>query len=93
MKTILQIHTAQNLIGKTIKWTAPGSRENGPYTGLAKITSVDASRRRPITSETIEGDDLDYAFVNEYSAEDVEMGLLCYSDGDRYVTFEEVNNA
>jgi len=85
MKTILKINTAQNLIGKTIKWTTPGSRENGSYTGIAKITSVDASRERPITSETIEGDVLDYAFV--------EMGLLCYGDGDRCVTFEEVNNA
>lgn len=88
MKTILQIHTAQQLIGKIITWSAPSSRWNSPYTGVAKITSVDASRSRPITSETIEGDDLDYAFV-----EDVEMGLLCYGDGDRCVTFEEVNNA
>lgn len=90
MKTVLQIHTANQLIGKTIKWTATGSRENGLYNGLSKITAVDPTNRRPITSETLEGDNLDFAFVNQYSAEDVEFGLLSYSDGDRYVTFEEV---
>ncbi len=90
MKTILQIHTAEKLIGKTIFWQAPAYKHNEPYGGTAKILEVDNSNRNPITSETISGDDLDYAFVNEYNIEDVEMGLLSYSDGDRYVTFFEV---
>lgn len=88
MRTILQIHTAQELIGKTIIWNAPASKYNATYGGVAKIVSVDPDNRRPIKTETISGDYLDYAFVDEYEKEDVEMGLLCYSDGGRHVTFE-----
>jgi hypothetical protein len=86
METLgLNIRAAKTLIGKTIQWKAPGYKTT--YTGIAIITAVDESSQRPLTVKTIEGDDLQYAFVNEYNKEDVEIGALCYSDGDRYVTY------
>jgi hypothetical protein len=88
MKNILTVELALSLVGKCVRWGAPGYEANGNYGGVAQIVSVDTTARRPIKSVTIEGDSLDFAFVDQYKLEDVEYGLLCYSDGDRYVSYE-----
>ena len=91
-QTILQSFIAEKeLIGKTIKWHAPAYKHNEDYTGISKILAVNTTDRRPLKTETIEGKNLDYAFINEQDKDDVENGLLCFSDGDRYVTFEVLN--
>jgi hypothetical protein len=83
------IHSSdvKTLVGKTIKWSAPGYRANGNYSGVAKITGV-KDERNPLVSETISGDNLEYAFVDEMSD-----GLLAYSDSYRIVTYEIVEDA
>lgn len=72
-----------DLIGKKIKWTAPAYSGNKPYIGISIINSIDFEKRKPLTCETIEGDELNYAFMD---GEDI-----VYSDSDRQVTFEIIN--
>lgn len=77
----------KDLVGKTIKWDAPGYRANGNYGGAAKIIGYN-EERRPFVCLTISGDDLKYAFVDEYND-----GLIAYSDSDRFVTYEIIEDA
>ena len=72
------------LKGKKIRWYAPASKYNNNYTGVALIKEINISERRPIKSETIEGDDLDYAFVDDIMND----GSISYSDSFRNVTFK-----
>ena len=74
-----------DLIGKKIKWTAPAYSGNKPYIGISIINSIDFEKRKPLTCETIEGDELNYAFMD---GEDI-----VYSDSDRQVTFEIINDS
>jgi hypothetical protein len=83
-KQLLTVEILPSLIGKTISWSAPAARENEPYGGICKILSVDMTQRRPITAETIEGDDIWYGFVEEGWTD----GNVAYSDADRYISFE-----
>jgi hypothetical protein len=76
-----------SLVGKTIKWNAPADRVNAPYTGIFKVSNVDMSQRRPIAGENIEGDSLEYAFVDQIG----KLTEICYSDSWRYVSFVIVN--
>ncbi len=82
---------ADFLIGKKIKWTAPAYEGNSTYKGVAIIESVKQKERRPITSKTISGDKLDYAF-HEFDQKD-EDDPLAYSDGGRYITYEIIGSA
>lgn len=76
-----------NLLGKQIRWYAPSSKYNQNYTGVAIITSVNLEERRPITSETVDGDELDYAFNDDMDDVDGEA-VISYSDSYRNVSFE-----
>jgi hypothetical protein len=87
-KMELQFLTSENLpslVGKTITWAAPAYRNNEPYGGVCKITAVDMNERRPIKAETIEGDEIWFAFQDEFNP-----GHISYSDSDRFVSFEVV---
>lgn len=50
------------LLGKTIRWEAPGARRT--YSGVARISGIVATHQ-PILSETIEGDMLSSAHIND----------------------------
>ncbi|MFN3802468.1 hypothetical protein [Belliella pelovolcani] len=84
-KQILTSEILPTLIGKTISWSAPAARENNPYAGICKITAVDMNERRPIKAETIEGDEIWYSFQDEFNP-----GYISYSDSDRFVGFEVI---
>lgn len=89
----LTIAEAKKLIGKKIKWVGTIYEGNeghfgmGSDGGIAVITAVDAELRRPITADTIEGSEINHVF-NEWGAGKNIDKPLCYSDGDRYVSFE-----
>lgn len=92
----LSLEIAKTLVGKTIKWFAPADRANKPYTGIDKIISFDETKKNPFTTESIEGDNLAYAFnqwidshwfKKEYGDS---KNILCFSDADRDLIFEIV---
>ena len=78
----------QTLVGKTVKWSAPSAKENRPYSGIDKIISIDLKERRPLKTEVIEGDDLSFAFVDDFMNDE----FLSYSDSCRIVTFEIIES-
>lgn len=84
-KQLLTAEILPSLLGKTINWSAPAYKGNEPYEGVAKITAVDMEQRRPITAETIEGDEIWFAFQDEFNP-----GHISYSDSDRFVGFEVI---
>lgn len=88
MKT-LNTTNVNNLIGKTIKWQAPADHANAPYKGVAKIESIDSKK---FSATTISGDDLNYAFLDKMSDGTILSNDYCYSDSDRAITFEEIND-
>lgn len=71
-------------MGKTIKWSASAYSANHDYEGVAKILSIDFSKNNPIVSESISGDNLNDAFIDN---DDV-----VYSDPSRGVNFEVYEN-
>lgn len=81
----IKVNDLKELVGKTIEWKAPAYSANEPCGGVAEITSVDESKRSPITAHTITGDNLEYAFMCDYSEE------LCYGDEGRFITYRIVN--
>ena len=92
METIfesLTVSNIKNLIGKTVEFKAPSDKSNYPYSGICKIKSVDLSKPRPIVTELVSGDDLQYAFVEKYATSS-NIKPFAYSDSDRYVTFRIV---
>ena len=91
-RQILTSEILPSLVGKTISWAAPiykgnhGHWGNGLAGGIAKVTAVNINKRRPITAEIIEGDEIQYAFTDKPWTED----YIAYSDSDRPVSFEIV---
>lgn len=85
----LRKSSIENLIGKTIEWKAPAYKANEPYTGKCVIKSVDYSKRNPLEVEVLEGDNLGYSFIDEYSTESSDKAFS-FSDSDRYVDFREM---
>lgn len=83
MKQVIHTPMVRDLVGKTIKWQAPGYYANGNYGGIDKIISADPDERRPFKTEVVEGDDLSYAFADKYTG-----GFVAYSDSDRFVTYK-----
>lgn len=81
---------AKSLIGQTIQWYVEGYA-NQNYSGICIIEHVEPTERRPLKTKTIEGDNLDYAF-NEWEAGNKLDEFLCYSDGDRYIAYEVVED-
>lgn len=81
---LLTLELAKTLIGKQITFTAPAYNGNYPYKGIGVITAVDAKEERPITFTSLDGDNLQYAFLDQYCF-DKTSKYLCYSDGGRFV--------
>lgn len=79
----LHLNDLNGLIGKKIAWFAPAYSHNHPYEGVAIITDVNMSNRRPLTVDTISGDNLKHAFVDDLAND----GTLAYSDSFRTVTY------
>lgn len=65
---------AVDLVGKVVTWTAEGY--NRRYNGTDRIKSVDLKKRNPIETEVISGDNLAYAYLEDF-------GLR--KEGDGYV--------
>lgn len=84
----IEINFLPELLNKKIQWKAPAYRMNKPYGGIAIINETNITDRRPIKSTTVEGDDLDFAFVDQYTD-----GLIAYSDSDRLVTYKIIEDA
>lgn len=78
----LTFDNLMGLLGQTIRWQAPSSSANRPYGGISRISGIIATER-PILGETIEGDMLSIARVDD-------DGRLVYSDDFRFITFEIV---
>lgn len=87
-----------DLLGKTIKWSAPAYPANEAYGGETIIESVDLTKWPSIKAKNIIGDNLEWAFVSTAGFD--EKGNLsmnagtprafCYSDEDRFVYIKEV---
>lgn len=74
-----------SLVGKTIEWKAPGYNRN--YSGKDKVLSIEIENRRPIISESLEGDDLQYAFLDDL----MDGEVLSYSDSFRIVQYKIID--
>ena len=77
------------LLGKTIRWEAPGVRRT--YSGIARISGIVATHQ-PILSETIEGDMLSSAHINDKlfaPHNGVDLGIV-YLEDYAMITFEIV---
>lgn len=53
----------ESVLGMTIEWTAEGYNRN--YGGKCIINSVDFDKEHPLTVETLNGDDLSFAYVQK----------------------------
>ena len=78
-----------DLLGKTIRWQAPGALRT--YSGIARISGIVATHQ-PILSETIEGDMLSSAHINDnllapHNGVDLQ---IVYMDDTAMITFEIV---
>jgi hypothetical protein len=80
----LTISKAQELLDKTIEWSAPSAEGNTPYGGKAVITDIQANAR-PLICTTIEGDNLNYAICED----DVHID---YSDEGRGVIYKVIED-
>ena len=77
------------LLGKTIRWEASGVRRT--YSGIARIYGIVATHQ-PILSETIEGDMLSAAHINDelfapHNGDDLQ---IVYMEDTAMITFEIV---
>lgn len=94
---LLTISEAQNLIGKKISWSAPIYKYNtgffgeGIDGGISIIKEVNPNLRNPISAEILEGANMNNVF-NEWGAGRNTEEPLCFSDGDRYVSFKIVSD-
>lgn len=92
-KENLTIENLPSLVGKTIKWSAPIYKGNqghwgrGLAGGIATITSVKLEERKPIKAKIIEGDQIEFGFIDKPWTGD----CVAYSDSDRYISFEIVS--
>ena len=82
----LTTENVESLIGKKIRFTAPAYRMNKDYEGVCIIKSVDYANRKPLKCECLEGDDLSYAFLEDYGT----PRSFAYTDSGRTVFVEEV---
>lgn len=88
MKT-MTTNSANSLIGKTISWEVKGYKGQN-YSGIAIIEEVDENAVKPLKTKTLEGNDLNYAF-NEWGAGERLDAPICYSDGDRYILYNVID--
>lgn len=66
-----------NLVGKEITWTAEGNDKR--YHGKDIVKSVDFSKRNPIETEVVSGDNLAFAYLQATGLKSVD------GTEDRYV--------
>lgn len=76
-KEITTLKDWKQLVGRKISWKAPGYKKL--YRGIALIEAVEEGRF-PLTTQTIEGDDLSFAFFD--------FGHISYSDWGRFISVE-----
>lgn len=88
MKTLTTTN-AKNLIGKTINWKAPSNECNKPYSGVAVVNSLDNLK---LEATIISGDNLNFAFLDRTMQGNLLSTEYYFSDVDRCVYFELVNN-
>lgn len=98
MKPLMKSNV-ESLVGRTIEWTAEGYNKNNG--GKCIIRSVDFSKVHPLTVDTISGDDLTYAYLqntglksvdgseDRYEVDENEQSFT-YSDDFREVMFRDV---
>ena len=82
----LTTENVESLIGKKIRFTAPAYRMNKDYEGVCIIKSIDYAHRNALECECLEGDDLSYAFLEDYGT----PRSFAYTDSGRTVFVEEV---
>lgn len=75
----LTVNKAQELLGKTIEWSAPSVDDNAPYGGKAIITDIKANER-PLVCTTIDGDNLNLAICDD----DIHIDYSDYGRGVMY---------
>lgn len=81
--------TLLTLLGQTIRWEAPGALRT--YSGVARISGIVATHQ-PILSETIEGDMLSSAHINDnlfapHNGVDLQ---IVYMEDSAMITYEIV---
>lgn len=101
-ETFLNVENVKDFIGKKLTWFAPAYEANENYGGTDIIKSVDFSKHNPLTTEVIEGDNLAFAFVdnygltpngeNSFSVDVNAPHCFSYSDGDRQVEIISVED-
>jgi hypothetical protein len=103
--TFLTIEESKKLIGKQISWRSPKSEDNGGYYfGTDIIISVDETKKNPLITKVISGDNLSYAFSEPFTLVSNDNGksfkaveadddtrCLTYSDEYREVEIVESN--
>lgn len=85
-KSSLQAMTTENvssLIGKRLYFFSEQYKANYDCEGIVTITSVDMTKRNPITCEIESGDELGL----NYAFEGLD-GYICIGDSDRVVKFQ-----
>jgi hypothetical protein len=87
---LLTTSIAKTLIGKKIKWSVTPPELYANYAGVSIIKSIEPKKQKPIKSETISGDELDYSYY-EYKGHHKQNGSndrLSYGANGRHILFE-----
>ena len=90
----LTIENAKNLVGKIISWRAPMDEENWDdydtpkfFGGKCIIKEINSDNRRALVCETISGNDLSYAILENEELQPVNGSetrfSLCPATGDK----------
>lgn len=77
----LEKDNIDRVIGKAVKWGAPGYASQRSE-GIAVIIAANFDQRCPFIAKNILGDDIEYAFLSGTD--------ICYSDEDRPITIHEI---
>lgn len=64
----------QELVGKKVTWKAPGYEKQ--YCGTDIVKSVDFKRRFPIVTEVVTGDNLRYAYLENFGLVKTSYGIV-----------------
>lgn len=75
------------LVGKKIVWTAEGY--NRRYSGVDRIKSVDFSKRMPLETEVISGDNLAYAYLEGFGLKKAGESYRADVDSPKAFTYSD----
>lgn len=67
-QSILTEANIDQTVGKTIIWWSPADPANGTdgcYYGKCKVLGVDLNKRNPLSVDVTEGENLNYAFIDD----------------------------